>query len=444
MDARETALQVLAEQERLGGWTDERLAAALARARLAPRDAALATRLCFGVQQNRTLLDFYLGHFSRMSLKRMETRVRLALELGAFQMLFLDRIPHSAAVDTSVRLARAGSRNPRAAGMVNGVLRALERALDALPPIPTEEPAEELSIRFSHPRWLTETFLGLYGREGAEALLAADNEPVPVMVQVNPLKGSAEDCRRALEETGARVTEHPWLPGCLCLSGGGSLEGSPLFREGRFTVQDPASRLAALAAGPRPGMRVMDLCAAPGGKSFACAMEMEDRGEILACDYLPRKESRIREGAKRLGLTCVRPQTADGRVFRPEWEGAFDLVLVDAPCSGLGVIRKKPDIRWKEPEPLEGLPEKQRALLRNGARYVRPGGTLLYSTCTLLPRENDGVTEAFLAERPEFTKEGFVLPGPAGEVPGGSITLLPHIHGTDGFYICRMRREESA
>ena len=178
------------------------------------------------------------------------------------------------------------------------------------------------------------------------------------------------------------------------------LEELEAFQNGLFYVQDPASRLAVMALAPEPGSRVLDMCAAPGGKSFAAAIQMKDQGEIWSCDLHPHKKTLIQKGAQRLGLTCIRPQTADGKVRRPEWEGAFDRVLVDAPCSGLGVIRKKPDIRFKDPEPLSGLPQVQSAILDNAAGYVKPGGVLVYSTCTILERENRAVTDAFLAAHP--------------------------------------------
>ena len=195
---------------------------------------------------------------------------------------------------------------------------------------------------------------------------------------------------------------------------------------------------------PAANEKILDVCAAPGGKSFAAAIQMRDQGEIWSCDLHPHKKTLIQKGAQRLGLTCIRPQTADGKVRRPEWEGTFDRVLVDAPCSGLGVIRKKPDIRFKDPEPLAGLPQVQSAILDNAAGYVKPGGVLVYSTCTILERENRAVTDAFLAAHPEFSRERFLLPGPAGEVSEGQITLWPQVHGTDGFYICKLRKDGEA
>lgn len=444
MDAREAALLTLNACHRQGGWSDGVLKKQLAAAKLDSRDAALATQLCFGVLQNQLLLDFYLSQFSNIALSRMEGKVLQALRLGAYQMLFLDRIPHSAAVNCSVEMTKRLCKNPRAAGMVNGILRSVERSLDRLPAIPNTDPVSYLSILYSHPEWLVKEFCMTFGTEEGAKLLAADNQQPPMTVMVNTLGRAAEQVEQRLKEQKVEVTPHPWLPDCLILSRTGDLEGLGAFREGLFYVQDPASRLAVEAAEVRPGMRVLDCCAAPGGKSFAAGIAMKNEGELISCDIHPHKKKLLQAGADRLGLSIITPMTADGKVFRPEWEGAFDRVLVDAPCSGLGVIRKKPDIRYKDPQPLEGLPEVQRAILANASRYVRPGGILLYSTCTLLRRENEEVARWFLEEHQAFKLESFTLPGPVGAVADGLVTLLPHRHGTDGFFICRMRREGQA
>ena len=441
MDAREVALLTLNTCQHQGGWSDQILKKQLAAAGLDRRDGALATQLCFGVLQNLLLLDFHLSKFSNLPLKKLESKVLQALRLGAYQMLFLDKIPHSAAVNRAVELTRTHCKNPRAPGMVNAVLRNLERNLDRLPTIPQDDPVQYLSILYSHPAWLVEELLLRLGLDETARLLEADNSRPPVTAMVNTLKTTPEALAGTLAAQGAEAEPHPWLEGCLLLSRTGDLEGLPAFQEGLFYVQDPASRLAVLAAGPEPGMRVLDVCAAPGGKTFAAALAMEDRGEIFSCDLHPHKKKLIQAGADRLGLSCVRPMTADGRQFRPEWEGAFDLVLVDAPCSGLGVIRKKPDIRYKDPAPLAGLPQVQRAILDNACRYVKPGGALLYSTCTVLRRENEEVAAAFLEGHPDYKAEPFTLPGSVGTAGDGMITLWPQVHGTDGFFICKLRKD---
>jgi 16S rRNA (cytosine967-C5)-methyltransferase len=244
---------------------------------------------------------------------------------------------------------------------------------------------------------------------------------------------------KSLEAENIWAERHAWLPDCLLLQRTGDLERLKAFRDGMIYIQDPAARLAVLAAELQPGSRVLDVCAAPGGKSFAAAIAMGDRGEIVSCDLHENKLKRIREGAVRLGLSSICTEAADGRVFREEWRDVFDLVVVDAPCSGLGILRKKPDIRWKKPDDLFTLPVVQTAILDNAARYVRPGGTLLYSTCTVLPEENEEVTDSFLGIHPEFSREMFLLPEPIGQVEG-HMTFWPQLHNTDGFYICRMTR----
>lgn len=443
MDAREAAMLALNACQRQGGWSDGALKKQLSAAELSGRDAALATQLCFGVLQNQMLLDFYLAKFSNIPLKRMEGKVVQTLRLGAYQMLFLTRIPHSAAVNSAVALVKSHCKNPRAAGMVNGILRSMERSLQNMPVIPQGDPVAYLSTLYSHPEWLVKEFILSLGEEETAQLLAADNSQPPTAVMVNTTRTTVEALKAMLEADHVEAEPHPWLENCLLLSRTGDLERLEAFQQGLFYVQDPASRLSVMAAGAKPGMRVLDCCAAPGGKSFAAAIAMENQGEIVSCDLHPHKKKLIQAGADRLGLTIITPKTADGKVFRPEWERAFDLVLVDAPCSGLGVIRKKPDIRYKDPAPLADLPAVQLDILRNAARYVRPGGTLMYSTCTLLYRENGEVVETFLAENKAYKSETFTLPGPVGPVQSGSVTLWPHRHGTDGFFISKMRREEA-
>ena len=341
--------------------------------------------------------------------------------------------PLGAAVNEAVTLARKVSRNPRSAGLVNAVLRGIARAGEHL-----QQP-RDLATRYSHPEWLVKEFSLALG-EDVEPLLAADNTQPPITAQVNTCRVPVEQVEASLAAQGVSVQRHPWLEGCLILSETGNLEGLEAFSQGWIYIQDPAARLAVMAAGPRPGMRVLDACAAPGGKSFAAAIAMGNQGEVLSRDLHPHKEKLIRAGATRLGLSCIHTAVADAKVYEPALEGIFDLVIADVPCSGLGIIRKKPDIRYKDPAPLAGLPRVQGEILEHVARYVRPGGILLYATCTLLERENGGVVRGFLDRCTNFTLTGFTLPGPVGEVPTGMCTLWPHRHGTDGFFFARLER----
>lgn len=435
--ARETAVLTLAACEKQGAWSDGHLKHAIRAQGLDRRDAALATRLCYGVLQNRLLLDWRLGRLCSMKLDKLEIRILCDLRVAAYQLLFLDKIPPSAAVNEAVELAKRHSRSPRAAGLVNGVLRSLLR--EEAPEVRGKDEMETLSIRYSHPRWLVEEFAALLGMEGAEALLRADNEQPPTTAQVNTVKTTPEKLMDSLREAGVEGAPHPWLPGCLLLTGTGDLERLDAFRRGEFYVQDAASRLAVVAANPQPGQRVLDCCAAPGGKSFAAAIAMENQGELVSCDIHPHKIKLLEAGRERLGLSIIRPTLQNAAQTREDWVEGFDIVLTDVPCSGLGIIRKKPDIRYKEPEALKGLPRVQRAILDNCARYVRPGGALVYSTCTLLRRENDKIVDGFLAARPDFEAEPFELPH-LGTQPG-RVTFWPHIHGTDGFFTAKLRRK---
>lgn len=436
--ARATALRVLVSCRNNGAWADAALKAQISRDGLSGPDAALCSRIVYGVMQNRMLLDFYIGAYCTQKPDHLQPLLLEILRIGAYQIIYLDKIPDSAAVNTSVELAKLAKRG-QASGLVNAVLRKLSQNKKALPPVPERDDVQRLSIQYSHPKWFVKRLVSLLGREEAERFLACDNQIAPITVQVNPLKTTLEALTEELQQAGISVQPHSWVPDCLELSGTGDLAALPSFREGKFLVQDPAARLVSLIAGIRPGQKVLDVCAAPGGKSLSAAFAMAGNGSIVACDLHENKLKRIQESADRLGVNIITTQAADGRVFRPEWEASFDTVLVDAPCSGLGIIRKKPDTRYKKADDLFTLPVVQAAILDNAARYVRPGGTLVYSTCTILPEENEQVTEAFLAEHADFGLEPFELPLPVGK-SDGSLTLWPQRHDTDGFYICRMTR----
>ena len=432
--ARSVALDALLACENQGAWSDGYLKKAIREAGLDSRDAGLCTRLCCGVLQNEMLLDALLDRFAKPPVARMEPAVRGCLRLGLYQILFLDRVPDSAAVNESVSLARGRCRNPRAAGLVNAILRNLLRERESL------AMPEDLPTRYSHPAWLVEEFSKALGGEGVEELLAADNGEVPTAAQVNTLRISPQALLERLKSEGVEAQPHPWLEGCLLLSGTGNLEVLPSFQEGLFYIQDPAARLAVLASGVTAGQRVLDACAAPGGKSFAAAIQMAGEGSITSCDIHPKKVELIRSGAARLGISTLEAMVQDGKQCKVEWLNGFDTVLTDVPCSGLGIIRKKPDIRYKDPEPLLGLPRIQSEILNNCAQYVRPQGVLLYATCTVLERENSAVVRDFLDKQKDFTLESFTLPGPIGTVESGMLTLWPHIHGTDGFFFAKLRR----
>ena len=432
--ARETALQALMACRKDGAWANAVLKEYIARNCLDARDAALASRLCYGVIQNRLRLDFFLEGLLNRPLTQLHPVVRDVLHLGLYQLYDMDRIPASAAVNESVALAKKYVSNPKAPALVNGVLRSAQR--EGKGPEPTS-----YALRYSHPEELTQLLKGSLPKGTLEPMLKADNEAPRTVVQANTLKTTPAELKRRLEAEGAEAEPHPWMEGALVIGGMGSLERLPSFREGLYYVQDPAARLSVLCARlSEGGAKVLDCCAAPGGKSFAASMAMGGRGEILSCDIHPHKIDLIANGAARLGLTNIRPRLQDAAEFVPQWEGQMDCVIADVPCSGLGIIRKKPDIRYKSLEETQALPKLQRKILDNQSRYVRPGGVLLYSTCTVLKRENEEVVEGFLKAHPEFGLEPLELPDIFPKNETGMLTLIPGQYDTDGFFICRLRR----
>jgi len=435
MAARETALHVLIACRKNGAWSNGVLKEYLRRDRLDRREAGLATRLCYGVLQNRGLLDHYLKQLLTGKLSTLHPLIRDILHLGLYQLLCMDRIPASAAVNESVTLAKKYCPKQRfAPGLVNSVLR--RAASEKL------QPPASLSNRYSHPQGLIDLLKSYVGEARLEGMLEANNLAPATVVQTNTLMTDTPRLTASLEAQGVEVSPHPWLTDCLVLSGTGDPEQLEAFQKGWFYAQDAAARLSVLCAQlPKEGCRVLDCCAAPGGKSFAASIAMDGQGSVLSCDVYPHKAGLIESGAQRLGLSNIRARVQDAAQFVPEWAGQMDAVIADVPCSGYGIIRKKPDIRYKDPDTMKELPQLQLAILCNQSRYVRPGGVLLYSTCTLVRRENEGVVEKFLKQNPDFTLEPLPLPAVFPENTSGMLALVPGEYDTDGFFICRMRRK---
>ena len=437
MGARETALNALIACRKEGAWSNGVLKEYIRRDRLDNRDAALASRLCYGVLQNRQKLDFYLKQLLTGKQNRLHPVVRDILHLGLYQMLEMTKIPVSAAVNESVELTKKYCPNPVAAKLVNGVLRNADRRKGTL-----EEPVK-LSDRYSHPESLIQLLRSYVGEELLEPMLRANNEAPDITIQVNTLKTDAETLTRALETQGVIAQPHSWMENCLVLRSTGALENLEVFRQGHFYVQDPAAKLSVLCAQlpQREDFYLLDCCAAPGGKSFAAAMAMGGKGHITSCDIHAHKTELIAKGASRLGLTNMTVCQQDASQPVSEWVGQMDAVIADVPCSGYGIIRKKPDIREKDPDTMVSLPALQLAILNNQAKYVKKGGLLLYSTCTLVRRENEGVVEKFLKANPDFCTEKLPLPANFPTNESGMLKLVPGQYDTDGFFICRLRRK---
>lgn len=432
MGARETALNVLIACRKEGSWSNGVLKEYTQRDRLDRRDAALAARLAYGVLQNRMKLDFYLNQLLT-GRGKLHPAVRDILHMGLYQLYEMDKIPESAIVNESVALAKHYcKKQPSAPGLVNGVLRNAVRTKGEL-----QEPKSYVD-RYSHPQKLVDLLKENVGKEKLEGMLRANNAIAPTVIQTNTLRITTEELIKKLETEGVQVTPHSWMADALILSGTGDLEKLASFREGLFYVQDCAAKLSVLCAKIPKNAKVLDCCAAPGGKSFAAAIA--GAGSVTSCDIHGHKTAIIQKGAERLGVT-LDVHLQDGAAFRKDWENAFDVVIADVPCSGYGIIRKKPDIRYKDPDTMLELPALQKKILQNQARYVKPGGVLLYSTCTLLKRENEAVVEEFLKENKEFTTESLELPDVFPKNSTGMLTLVPGEYDTDGFFICRLRRK---
>ena len=437
MGARETALNALIACRKEGAWSNGVLKEYVVRDRLDGRDAALAARLCYGVLQNRSKLDFYLKQLLTGKIKDLHPVVHDILHLGLYQIYEMDKIPESAAVNESVDLAKKYCRKQRfAPGLVNGVLRNAVKTKGSL-----KEPAS-LEDKYSHPWELIKLLRSYVGKDRIEMMLRANNEAPSTTVQVNTLKTTLDQLKAQLEGEGVTAEPHGWMKDCLVLKSTGDLEKLESFKEGLFYVQDPAAKLSVLCAElPKEEIRILDCCAAPGGKSFAAAMETEGKATITSCDVHEHKIGLIQKGAARLGIADHTARLQNATEFVPEWEDSFDAVICDVPCSGYGIIRKKPDIRYKNPADMADLPQLQLQILRNQSRYLKKGGVLIYSTCTLLRQENEGVVEAFLADNNEFTLESLPLPDAFPKNESGMLALVPGEYDTDGFFIARLRRK---
>lgn len=427
-NAREAAYAALKRCRKDGAWSNASIDNAIKSNGLSGRDAALASRICLGVLENSTLLDFYIAAYCT---SKLEPQVRDILRIGVYQLVLMDKIPARAVVNETVALCKSAGCG-KASGLINAVLRKISDNKNSLPEIPGEGTAEFLSIKYSHPQWLCQRIIDEHDYAFAEDFFKANNEAAVLQIQVNTIKVSVDTYKRALKLREIEYKEES-IPGMLTLAGG-KVTGLPGFSEGFFYVQDKAARTAAEIAGAERGMRVLDACSAPGGKSFASAIRMENEGEIVSCDIHEKKLRLINDSAARLGIEIIKTQAHDAREF-DETLGVFDLVISDVPCSGIGVIGKKPEIRWKKENEIANLPAIQVDILENLSRYVKVGGYLLYSTCTVLRSENEDIVSAFLSKHDEFETVPF------DKAESGMYTFWPHIDDCDGFFAAKLRRK---
>ena len=427
--ARKAAFEILLKMQKDHAYSNLTLEHHAALPALDARDRAFVSALVYGVTERRLTLDNALRRHLTKPLSRLKPEAVCLLRLGAYQLLFMEKVPVSAAVNETVQLAKM--KCPYASGIVNAVLRKI--AAEGLV-LPDETAPEFLSVKYSCPQWLIDQWTADYGREAAVGILEASLQPAAVTVRVNTVLTAPQSLKHALEAEGV-VCEPCGAPELLRLKElPCAVDQLSAFRAGLFHVQDEASFLCAKAVGAKPGETVFDLCSAPGGKAFSVAEWMENRGKVLAFDLYEARVRLIEQGAKRLGLSVVHAAVQDASVRAPI--GPADRVLCDVPCSGLGIIRRKPEIKYKPQESLETLPQLQLSILENGASYVKPGGRLIYSTCALSKKENEDVCAAFLKRAPNFL--------PVAALPQQStapfLTLFPHRDGCDGFFIAAFEK----
>ncbi len=435
-NARQTAFDILSKIQKDSSYSNLTVDSFLASVGLDESDSAFVTALVYGVLETSYTLDYQLSANLKQPLKKLKPQVLTILRLGAYQLLYMDKVPESAAVNESVKLVKANG-CAFASGLVNAVLRNIVKNGLCLP----DESDKSLyySVKYSFPQELVKFWIKSYGEDNTVGIMSACFGRPPMTVRVNTLKTTADDIAQKLKNEGIG-TSASVADDSLELGKCGSVERLKSFAEGLFHVQDAASQLCVAALDPQPGETILDLCSAPGGKSFTIAERMNNTGRIIACDIHNHRLDLIKSGAARLGITNIECLSNDAAIFNDELPLA-DRVLCDVPCSGLGIVRRKPEIRSKPLDTLKELPPVQSMILDTASRYVKKGGTLVYSTCALNPKENEKVCNDFLISHPGFRSK---IPSFVNEdtfLSNSFVTLMPHINGTDGFFIAVFERE---
>ncbi len=441
MTARQSAVQALVKVNYEGGYSNLVLNETLKKSGLSPVDSSFMSRLFYGSLERKLTLDHIIGAYSKKPVGKLTPQVAEILRISLYQLLYLNSVPDSAAVNEAVKLTRQ-MKVSSASGFVNAVLRSFLRDEKKIPPVKGNR-LRKLEVRYSCPQWMIKNLLENYGEESTIAMLEHSLERPPLYARVNTTKVSVTECIEQLLQQGVQAEPDPDLEGCILLSSTSSIEKLKAFEQGLFHVQDKSSQLCAAALDAQKGERVLDACSAPGSKSFTTAQRMQNSGEIISCDVFEEKIKKISDGAQRLGLSIVHARLQDGTVYQPEF-GSFDRVLCDVPCSGLGIISRKPEIKYKHPQELKELPQIQSKILNTASRYVKVGGTLVYSTCTLVPEENEKQVDAFLMQHEEFEPcplpEAVRKAAKLTDPKAWRVTLFPQMADTDGFFISCMKK----
>lgn len=419
---RKAAVKALLKVENDAAYSNIALNAVLRESGLENADKAFASAVFYGVLDRKITIDYVLSKYIKTPLKKVAPFTLEVLRSAVYQIMFMDKVPDSAAVNEAVKLIKS-SKESRNAGFANAVLRNILRNEITLP---DGNDIHSLSVRYSCPEWIIKSFITDYGVETAEELLKESLKPAPVVIRVNTLKTDTESLKAELEKRGVPA-ETAGTENALILKKGIDAADFDLYKKGYFYAEDISSQTAVSVLNPKKGERVLDMCAAPGGKSFTMALLMENEGEIISCDLYEQRVGLIKSGAERLGIEIIKPMTADACVYN-ENLGEFDCILCDVPCSGLGVLRRKPDIKYKPESDFTDLAALQYKILENAARYLKKGGRILYSTCTLRREENEKLVNSFIMEYNGFHKMY-------------EHTYFPHIDKTDGFYCALLTKD---
>ncbi|MBI6875056.1 16S rRNA (cytosine(967)-C(5))-methyltransferase RsmB [Clostridium aciditolerans] len=438
-NARRTAVKVLGEVLQKGAFSNIVLGRELNKSNLNDKDRALATEIVYGTLKYKYTIDVILNYYIKSDLEKMDGDILNILRISLYQMIYLDKIPEFAVVNEAVELAKRNS--IKGSRLVNGVLRNYLRNKD-INYCDEKNNTEQLSFKYSFPKWIVNLFISQYGTEDAERILNGLNMIPAITVRVNNLKTEYEDAWKLLEDNGYDIEEGKICLEAIIITKGRNVEDNPLFKDGLITVQDESAMLVAPSMDLEEGMTVLDLCSAPGGKTCHIAEIMNNIGEVFAFDIHLSKLPMIEENAKRLGIKNIKCNVLDATKYDTTYKEKADRVLIDVPCSGLGIIRKKPEIKWnKNTNAMKELIEIQRQIMTNACKYVKPGGKLIYSTCTINKEENEENIRWFIKRHSEFTLEPLYY-GESDNIiyhKEGYMTILPDKH-MDGFFIAKMIR----
>lgn len=443
--AREEAYLILNKIMSDGAYSNIEIKRRLSNSNLGKLDKALVTEIVNGTLRNMIYIDWIIKKYSNIKEKNISANVRNILRSGIYQIMFLERVPDSAVCNESVELAKKYC-NIGSSKFVNGLLRSIARKKEEIGYPDKNKLIDYLSVKYSHPAWLVESWVKDYGAEFTESLMKENNEAPPFTIRINKLKTDKQELEDNFKKHDITYSYGLYNEEAVNVRGTSSIESLEIFKEGYFSVQDESSMLVSRIMNPKPDSFIIDVCSAPGGKAAHMAELMNNKGLVISRDIYQHKLDLINKACRRLGINIITTQLFDAVEIDEKFVGMADGVLVDAPCSGLGLLRRKPDLRWKKkPSDLDDLPELQLKILKNAASYVKSGGVLIYSTCTLNKKENIEVVKKFLAVDDDFYFDNLkgLLPKNlyAPNAKNGYIELYPNIHGTDGFFICRMIRK---